>query len=95
VAACAFGSNPGIQLGSRVVPLNVDLMLQLTVGGVPNVLTGFVGQLNNDGIAGGAMTFTGLPQLIGLRYVTAFLVLDPAAPFGIRTISNALDTLVQ
>jgi len=32
---------------------------------------------------------------LGLRFFTAFVVLDPSAPAGIRTVSNALETLVQ
>jgi hypothetical protein len=94
-AASSGGSVPGIPIDTRVLPLNFDLLLQLTLGGLPPLLNGYVGVLDADGIAAGRITFIGFPQLVGLRFVTAFLVLDPAAPSGIRTISNAHETLVQ
>jgi hypothetical protein len=95
VAASALGSTPGIQLGTRNLPLNPDPLLTLTVGGLPPVLTGYRGLLDNDGTAAGRITFTGYPQLVGLRFFTAFVVLDPAAPFWIKTISNPLEVQVQ
>ena len=58
-------------------------------------MTGFVGVLDNDGIGLGSVTFQGFPQVLNLRFFTAFLVLDPAAPFGIKTISNAHEILSQ
>jgi hypothetical protein len=58
-------------------------------------MTGFVGALDQDGNGLGSITFTGFPQFNGLRLYTAFVVLDPAAPSGIRTISNAHALLVQ
>jgi hypothetical protein len=95
LAAAALGSTPGIQLGARNIPLNPDLLLQLSIGGLPPIMTGFVGILNNDGIATGSVTFQGFPQVLNLRFFTAFLVLDPASPFGIKTISNAHEIQAQ
>ena len=75
--------------------MNFDPLFQVTVGGLPPLFTGFTGLLNTDGIAPGKATFGGFPQAVGLRYFTAFLVLDASAPLGIKTISNALESLVQ
>jgi hypothetical protein len=77
------------------LPLNFDLLFQLTIGGLPPILTGYVGVLDQDGIAGGATSFAGFPQFLGLRFFTGFVGLDPAGPFGIGTISNAHEVLVQ
>jgi hypothetical protein len=96
VAASALGSSPGIQVGPHTLPLNFDLLFQLTVGGLPPVMTGFIGTLDNDGVATtGKITFAGFPQVLGLRFFTAFVVFDPSGPLGIKTVSNALESLVQ
>jgi hypothetical protein len=95
VAASSRGSSPGIPIGARVLPLNFDLLFQLTIGGLPPILTGYVGTLDQTGIASGQIGFAGFPELRNLRFFNAFVVLDPAAPFGIKTISNAHEVLVQ
>lgn len=95
LAACALGSTPGIPIDTRIVPLNADPLLSVTIGGLPPLMTGFVGVLDADGIAAGGITFPGLPHLVGFRFVVAGLVLDPVAPSGIRTITNAHEVLVQ
>jgi hypothetical protein len=88
-------TTPGIQFGTRTLPLNADALLGVSIGGVPPLLNGYQGVLDPDGIASGSITFNGFPQLVGLRFVTAFVVLDVTAPFGMKTISNALATEVQ
>jgi hypothetical protein len=95
VAASSLGNTPGTQIGPHLLPLNVDLLMQLTIGGLPPVMTGYVGTLNNDGVGSGRIALAGFPQIIGLRFFTAFLVLDPAGPFGIKGVSNAHEVLVQ
>ena len=95
VAASALGSSPGIAIDTRIVPLNPDPLFFVTFGGLPSVLNGYAGVLDGDGVAPGAIAFAGLPALLGFRFVSAFLVFDPAAPSRIRTISNAHEVLVQ
>jgi hypothetical protein len=94
-AAAALGTSPGIQFGNRVLPLNPDALLFLSAGGFPPILTGYSGALNADGIANGQISVAGFPQFVGLQFYNAFLVLDPSAPLGIKTISNAHAVLVQ
>jgi hypothetical protein len=95
LAASALGSSPGIQFGTRTLPLNADALLGVSIGGVPPVLNGYQGVLDANGLAAGRISFQGFPHLVGLRFVTAFVVLEVTAPFGIKTISNALPTHVQ
>jgi hypothetical protein len=95
LAASALGSTPGIPIDSRVIPLNNDLLLRLSIGGLPPILTGYVGALDQNGLGSGKIDFSGFPQFVGLRFSTAVLVLDPAAPSGIKTISNAHETQVR
>ena len=95
MAASSRGSTPGIPIDSRNLPLNFDLIFQLTIGGLPPIMTGYVGVLDQDGIGSGRISFASFPQFVGLRFFTAFVVLDPAAPSAIKTISNAHEVLVQ
>jgi hypothetical protein len=95
VAASSLGQSPGIRIDSRVLPLNFDLLLQLSIGGLPPILTGYVGALDQDGIGSGSINFAGFPQMRGLKFSTAFVVLDPQAISGIKTISNAEEVVVQ
>jgi hypothetical protein len=95
LAASALGSSPGIPIDTRTLPLNPDLLLRLSIGGLPPILTGYVGVLDQDGIASGGISFANFAQFIGLKFFTAFVVLDPAAPSAIKTISNAHEVLVQ
>jgi hypothetical protein len=88
LAASSLGSSPGIPIDTRVLPLNPDVLLRLTIGGLPPILTGFVGALDRDGVAAGQVNFAGFPQFNGLQFSTAFVVLDPPSPSGIKTISN-------
>jgi hypothetical protein len=95
VAASSLGTSPGIPIDTRVLPLNGDLLLRLRVGGLPPILTGFVGSLDPNGIASGKINFAGFPEFRGLRFFSAFCVFDQAAPSGIKTISNAYEMQVQ
>jgi hypothetical protein len=95
VAVSSRGTSPGIPIDTRNLPLNFDLLFQLTIGGLPPILTGYVGTLNQDGIGSGRISFANFPQLVGLRFFTGFVVLGPSAPSGIKTISNAHEVLVQ
>jgi Tol biopolymer transport system component len=95
LAISALSSLPGIPIDTRILPLNFDILFQVSIGGLPPVLTGYTGTLDSDGVANGRIDVTGFPQLVGLRFFTAFVVIDLAAPSGIRTISNAFEVLVQ
>jgi hypothetical protein len=85
---------PGSRSHTRVLPLNPDVLLRLSIGGLPPILTGYV-VLDQNGIASGRIAFAGFPQFVGLKFFTAFVALDPRATSGIKTISNAHETLVH
>jgi hypothetical protein len=95
LGAAALGTTPGIRFDTRTFPLNADALLGVTIGGLPPVMTGFVGVLDANGLGSGQITFPGLGALVGLRFYTAFVVIDPAAPSGLRTLSNAHEVLIQ
>jgi hypothetical protein len=95
LAISSLGSSPGIPIDTRILPLNFDVLFQITLGGLPPILTGYTGVLNTDGVANARIDVTGFPQLVGLRFFTAFVVIDLTAPSGIKTISNAHEVLVQ
>jgi hypothetical protein len=90
VGALSLGTSPGIALGTRTIPLNPDVLFLNSIGGIPGVATGFAGALDANGQAGGAITMP-FPQLLGLHLFAGFLTIDLNAPFGVRTISNAIE----
>ena len=55
---------------------------------LPTLFSNFQGSLDNLGEARARIKILNNAQLIGLRINTAYIVLHPAAPFGINTISN-------
>jgi hypothetical protein len=90
VGALSLGTTPGIQIGTRTIPLNADVLFQVSLSGMPGLASNFVGLLD----AGGEATATlrvPFPELNGLRFFAGFLTLDGAAPFLVKTISNAVE----
>ena len=85
----SLGTGP-IPIDTRKLDLNPDALLQASVTGVwPWIFSGFRGVFDAKGMAMAAIHIPNDPALIGLRIHTAFVTLDPAAPSGIRSISNA------
>lgn len=86
--------NAGFMIDTRTVPLSPDFLLVATLSvSVPPFTAGFAGLLDGSGEGIATLTnaggfLTGFPQV----WVGAF-TLDPAAPNGIRTISNSLPVL--
>lgn len=95
LAMSSLGTSPGIPIDTRRLPLNFDGLLQISIGGVPPILAGYAATLDQSGVGAGQINFVGLPWFTGFRFYTGFVVLDPAAPSGIKTISNANLTIVQ
>jgi len=95
VMGASFGSVPGIALpDSRVIPLNVDALLLLSLT-TPALFGNFQGALNATGDALAQVNVPGDPNLVGLTFFVAWVSLDPAAPSGIRHISNAHSLTIQ
>ena len=89
-AGSSLGTGP-ILVGNRRIGLSPDLLLQVSAGNLwPWIFTNYRGTLDQRGQAAPAIHFPNLPALIGTRIHTAFLTLDPAAPSGIRSISDTL-----
>jgi len=93
VMGASFGTSPGIPVDSRVIPLNVDALLLLSLT-TPVIFANFLGVLNGTG---DALATINLPAAtpVGFSFFVAFVTLDGAAPSGIRRISNALNITVQ
>jgi len=86
--ASSLGLGP-IPLDTRRIALSPDLLLGVTVGGLwPSVFSGYRGVLDWKAQAQATIHIPNLPALIGVRLHSAFVTLDPAAPSGIRSISN-------
>ncbi len=94
VAAASLSDRPGIRIGPHTVPLAADALFATTIGGLPPALTGFAGTLDADGVARGQVLIRTV-ALVGTRLFIAFVVIDPGAPAGIRTVSNAIALRIQ
>jgi len=84
----SLGTGP-IPIDSRKVDLSPDGLLAVTVMGYwPAVFAGYRGVIDSKGQAQATIHIPNIPALIGVRLHSAFVTLDPAAPSGIRSISN-------
>jgi len=87
-AASSLGTGP-IPIGTRSLNLTADDLMVITVGGyLPTVFVNYVGKLDAGGAAKAAIKIPNNPSLKGVRIHSAFITLDPSAPFGISNISN-------
>jgi hypothetical protein len=89
--AAAFGTEPGIPVDTRRIPLNPDGLFLVSLS-VPAVFAGFIGVL--DGTGNGAGTLHVVPQMAGLTFYLAAVTLEGAAPSGLGAISGALPVRV-
>jgi len=92
--AASTSTRPGIAIGSRRIPLNVDAVF-LASRNLPAIFSGFSGRLSSAGQAIAAIHVPKQPALRGIGFHIAGVVLDPAAPFGINTVTNALHVAVH
>jgi hypothetical protein len=84
----SFGTGP-IPIDKRKVDLSPDGLLAGSVGGWwPSVFAGYRGVIDSKGQALAAIHIPNVPALVGMHLHSAFVTLDPAAPSGIRSISN-------
>jgi hypothetical protein len=88
--AFSFGAEPGIPLGTRKIPLNWDILFELTFG---NAI--FSGTLDNAGKKQIKIRVPNDPALPGLKFYAAFLLLQKDFPKGVRTISNPEEILIK
>lgn len=93
--ASSLGTGP-IPVGSRTLNLSPDDLLVVTVFGyLPSVFVNYSGGLSAGGRARGNIRLLNNPALTGVRIHTAFVILDPSAPQGIRSISNTASFTIQ
>ncbi len=87
-AASSFGLGP-IPIGSRVLNLSIDALLDITVNNyLPMIFKNYAGNLDAKGKAKAQIMIPNAPVLKGIRIHSAFVTLDASAPFGISLISN-------
>ena len=84
----SFGTGP-VPIGPRRLCLDLDTLLVISTSEQwPGIFSSYRGMLDGQGQASASIRIPGSPALVGLRIHTAFITLGPAAPFGIRSISN-------
>ena len=90
----SLGTGP-IVIGTRLVNLRPDDLLVISVYGLcPWIFQDYQGVIDSQGKDSAQIHIPDLPTLIGLRLHTAFVTLDPAAPSGIKPISNTFSFLI-
>jgi hypothetical protein len=86
--ASSFGTGP-ISIDARKIHLSADPLLYLSTWNVfPGLFVNYAGRVSPHG---NSTAFINLPKasaLIGVRMHSAFVTLDPAAPSGVKSISN-------
>jgi len=89
--AASLSSTTGIPFCGGTIPLDPDALLRLSLRS-PGVFQGFIGVLDPTGKAAAHIA---MPNNLGFfEFSLAFIVLDPAAPCGVREISAPTHTLV-
>lgn len=92
----SLGTVPGIVLPDlRVIPLNFDAVLTLTLTPGNGILANNTGVLSPSGQASVIFAVPNFPPLLGLTVYAAFVVADALNPTGIGTISPALPITLQ
>lgn len=87
-AGSSFGEGP-VLIDRRRLGLSHDGLLDVSVSGYwPSVFSGYVGALDGSGSARARILIPRLQALIGARVHSAFLTLDPAAPSGVKSVSD-------
>lgn len=82
--------NTGFALGTRIVPLDPDWLLQGTLGvNVPGFTAGWAGFLDGNGESFASLA-NPVPAFAGLQFYVGGLTLDATGPFGVATISNVV-----
>jgi hypothetical protein len=88
VLAGSLGVRPGLALADgRTIPLNLDPVLILSLVD-PFTFQNFQSTLDPVGHATATFHVPQIPALTGQRFYFAFVLLDAAAPLGIRLVSN-------
>jgi Tol biopolymer transport system component len=92
-AAASLGFEPGLPLDVRRIPQQLDALFVVSQLAT-TVFEGFRGVLDGAGRAALRVHVPVDPALAGLRFYVAALVLDPAAPSGVRGLTNALPVTI-
>ncbi len=93
-AGVSLSATTGIPVaGSRTIPLDPDGLFN-TYGLLPGIFRGFFGVLSGSGKGTAQVAIPYSPALVGVRFHSAFVTLQAAAPGGIRDISDSLQITI-
>ena len=90
----SLGTGP-IVLGNHQIHLSPDDLLHVSVSGLlPTVFRGYSGVVPSSGHATASIAVPNIPALSGITIHTAFVTLNPSAPWGINTVSNTRSLII-
>jgi hypothetical protein len=93
VQGASFGTTPGIPAGSRVVPLNYDFLLVLSLT-TPSLFSNFSGNLDANAQALTTIYVPPDPILAGFGFFTAFVTIRAGAPANVGAISDPVSIMI-
>jgi len=86
--ASSFGTGP-MSIDARKIHLSPDPVLYLSTWNAhPGMFVNYTGRISPHGQSTAFINLPKASALIGIRLHTAFVTLDPAAPSGVKSISN-------
>ncbi len=88
-AASSFSSS-GLPLGTRTIPLGLDGLLWISLFSPAPIFANYSGTLDSVGNGIALINLPNIPGIVGAKFYTAFLTLDPPSPNGVKHISTAL-----
>jgi len=84
----SLGPGP-IMIDSRRLDLSPDALLEVSTKNYwPMIFSGYSGVIDRSGQASASVRIPNSLALVGVRIYSAFVTLSPAAPSGIKSISN-------
>lgn len=88
-AASSFSSS-GLPLGTRTIPLGLDGLLWLSLFSPAPIFANYSGTLDSGGNGIALINLPSLSGIVGAKFYTAFVTIDPPSPNGVKHISTAL-----
>jgi len=98
VMAGSFGSQPGLSVtAGRIIPLNLDPLLLISLGQNNPTFSGFIGTLTLTGqaIPNPFVAIPAINGLIGQQWFFASVTVNPTAPGQLGSISNSDSFTIQ
>ncbi len=94
VAGSSFSEGP-VSIGPLRLPLGADQLLAITTGNrLPSIFTQYTGSLDAAGAGSVRLNIPSVPAFVGVKFYTAYIVVDATKPQGIAGVSENAPTTI-